>query len=65
MIMFTDDQLHISDSNRVDILEKRLMECMMLQEELSKANKELALDPRYVQKVETVRGRENYISVLL
>lgn len=59
MIMFTDGQLvNITDSSRVEILEKRLMECMVLQEELSKANSQLALDPRYVQKVRLERERD-------
>ena len=53
MVVFSDegDQQDITDSSRIEILEKRLQECIALQNELSKANSQLALDPRFVQKV--------------
>lgn len=48
MVVFSDDT---SDDHSVDTLEAKLKECMALQQELSKANNQLALNPRYIQKV--------------
>ena len=55
MVVFSDegDQQDVTDSSRIEILEKRLQECIALQNELSKANSQLALDPRFVQKVKS------------
>ena len=40
-----------SDGLNVKVLEERLKECIYLQEQLSQANRHLALDTRYIQKV--------------
>lgn len=50
MVVFGDCQSTM-DHHRQCQLEEQLSECMRLQERLGKANEQLALDPRYVQKV--------------
>ena len=40
-----------SDGLNVKVLEERLKECIYLQQQLSQANRHLALDTRYIQKV--------------
>ena len=50
MVVFGDCQSTM-DRHRQCQLEEQLSECMRLQERLGKANEQLALDPRYVQKV--------------
>ncbi|XP_019861392.1 PREDICTED: COP9 signalosome complex subunit 3-like [Amphimedon queenslandica] len=53
MIVFSDDFV---DDNCAQTLEARLKECMSLQQEMSKANDQLSLNPRYIQKSGTSRG---------
>lgn len=50
MVVFSDC-LSTMDQHQQHQLEQQLMECMQLQERLSKANEQLALDPRFIQKV--------------
>ena len=50
MVVF-GDHLSSTDQQRQCRLEQQLAECMQLQERLSKANQQLTLDPRFIQKV--------------
>ena len=40
-----------SCTDTVKMLEKRLKQCMELQEQLAQANRQLSMDTRYIQKV--------------
>ena len=51
MIVFSDEFV---DDNCAQTLEARLKECMSLQQEMSKANDQLSLNPRYIQKVRNI-----------
>ena len=53
MVVFGDCQSSM-DRHRQCQLEEQLNECMKLQDRLGKANEQLALDPRYVQKVTSI-----------
>lgn len=55
MVVFSDDS---TDDHYVGTLETRLKECIGLQQELSKANDQLALNPRYIQKVRILNFTE-------
>ena len=53
-VEFLDDGAGSVSNGSVRELECRLQQCIRLQEQLSAANRQLATDPRYIQKVGVV-----------
>lgn len=41
----------LTNPTDVQVLDQRLRQCIGLQEQLAKANRQLSTDPRYIQKV--------------